>query len=268
MEAKFEETMERIKNNDPTLVDIDFYELFIENKRIIRLCEALKENTHVKILNLSRNEVEGDMIKKFVELLTVNKNFETIDLFDNYFGEEGGSALLDALIGYDKLRLLRIKGVGIGNECSVKIGQMLRANKNLKVLDIGWNLFECEGIKEIMKALENNKTLTELDIGKNKFVDISGKEAIYEYLKTNKSLETLKMYDIKLGDTGAEKLGEALKLNQGLINLDISCNFLTDKGGECLIESLKENKKIKVLKFEDNSLSTKIITLLKEQLKK
>ena len=52
--------------------------------------------------------------------------------------------------------LLSLKSVAIDDECCKNLSNMLAANKFMKSLDLSENKLTCEGIKEVMKALEKN----------------------------------------------------------------------------------------------------------------
>lgn len=80
------------------------------------------------------------------------------------------------------------------------------------------------------------------------------------FLTESSVLQSLNLYDNKLGVEGARVLAEALSLNSSLQNLDIGCNRIRNKGMKAISEGLYgENSKsnLRVLVVKNNFINEK-----------
>lgn len=90
------------------------------------------------------------------------------------------------------LSILNIKSCGLDSHSAKIIGDGLRKNRTLTILDIGSNTLGNEGIKEICLALHDHPKLHDLRLT---FIDITdeGAQYIFELLDKNKNITDLHM---------------------------------------------------------------------------
>ena len=62
-----------------------------------------------------------------------------------------------------------------------------------------------------------------MDLGRNEIGD-EGTAALSEALKSNNTLETLKLYTNRIGLAGAQSLADMLQVNRALASLDLRAN--------------------------------------------
>jgi len=111
----------------------------------------------------------------------------------------------------------------IGDEGATAIAEALKTNTTLTELDIRLNGIDDEGATAIAEALKTNTTLTILNISYNNIGD-AGAQAIAKALKVNKTLTIIDIFGNNIGNIGAQALAEALKDNTTLTTLDIYDN--------------------------------------------
>jgi Ran GTPase-activating protein (RanGAP) involved in mRNA processing and transport len=113
----------------------------------------------------------------------------------------------------------------------------------------GKNLTD-EDALAIGELLKTNNTLKVLDLGHNNITDV---QSIGEALKTNNTLVGLELYNNNITDV--QSIGEALKTNDTLTTLRLSRNNITDGGIQSIIDGLKTNKTLRTLVLGGNQLS-------------
>lgn len=112
------------------------------------------------------------------------------------------------------VELIIINGT-IGNIRAIAIADVLKNNKTLHILYIGWNSIEDDGAKFIVEALKINTSLHTLDIEWN-YIGNKGAKAFAELLKINTSLRALGLGKNGIGDEGVKAFVEVLKFNISL----------------------------------------------------
>lgn len=98
-----------------------------------------------------------------------------------------------------------------------------------------------------------------MDLGHNKMIGMDGAIMIVEALKNNRSLTTLKLYDIPFGNEGARNIGMLLTTNFTLRELDISYCNIGDDGALYISDMLKMNKSLSQLDISTNPISNDFI---------
>ena len=110
-------------------------------------------------------------------------------------------------------------------ECAIGIAAMLKTNRSLEKLYLGWCGIGSSGGVELGAALERNKTLRYLDLSDNDLGD--GVRGLCVGLENNSSLEELELRDDKsLGEEGVSLLLKCLEeKNTTLKKLWLSWKF-------------------------------------------
>jgi len=82
--------MNRVRNNDPTLVELDLRSMGIgQREDAMSLFDAFADNTHVKTVDLSSNEIDDDCVSSISLALIENMDIRSLNLADNAIYSEG-----------------------------------------------------------------------------------------------------------------------------------------------------------------------------------
>jgi len=113
---------------------------------------------------------------------------------------------------------LKLRSKNIEDGPAAKIGDVLKANTNLTVLDLSTNYIGLEGAKKISEALMVNTTLTSLNVRWNVMKD-EGAKLISESLKFNTALTSLNLENNEVGDKMKSALRKAWGSRKGEISV-------------------------------------------------
>lgn len=92
-----DDILEMLKSNDSSLTTVDLRYKGLSGKRVTVLCEALKDNTHLRELKLDGNDEVSEHIEEFTRSLEVNSTLRRLYLRFTDIADEGGEALLNCL---------------------------------------------------------------------------------------------------------------------------------------------------------------------------
>ena len=152
----------------PQLVELDLSFNNIGDNGAEQIADALKENHHLKGLNLWGNNIGADGAKQITDALKVNNILKTLDLSYNNIGDDGANQIADALKGNHSLDSLMLNSNNIGNYGAKKLADALKVNNSLKTLDLMKNNIGDDGARKIADVLRVNHTLETLYLMKNK----------------------------------------------------------------------------------------------------
>jgi hypothetical protein len=108
-----EELLQRIRDNDPTLLEASFYNQNIGDQGCIDFVTAMTNNTHLTCVGLGNNNI-GDLgCQHLGELLKTNGSLESIYLHENNIGESGVLALQSGLNDNTNLKKIYLHGNNI-----------------------------------------------------------------------------------------------------------------------------------------------------------
>ncbi|CAD8076826.1 unnamed protein product [Paramecium sonneborni] len=126
------------------------------------LFKSMQKNNTVKLLNVSKNQITNASYPFIKQMIETNDSLEELYLHWNLIKGSGGAELFKALI----------------------------PNKNMKVLDLSYNLLGCGGqsLTPILKQFfEENKDMIHLDLSANQF-SLPDSQSISESLKENHTI--------------------------------------------------------------------------------
>ena len=171
-----------------------------------------------------------------------------------------GEQLRDQLVNNKNMRKLLVGGLDA--QSAQDFAEVLKDNQALQTLDLPGifffgdrrgNSISDEGAKALGEALKANKTLQMLNLTNNS-IGAEGAAALGAALKANKALQTLYLDSNSIGDEGAKALGAALKDNQALERLYLRSNSIGDEGAAALGAALKDNQALQTLDLNGNSI--------------
>ncbi|KAM9312628.1 tropomodulin-2-like isoform 2-T2 [Gastrophryne carolinensis] len=126
-----EESLQRIKENDPFLLDVNLNN--IKNIPIPTLREfakALESNTHVKSFSLAATRSNDPVAIAFADMLKVNKTLRSLNLETNFITGAGILALVEALKQNKTLTEIKIvnQRQQLGTAVEMEMAEMLEGN--------------------------------------------------------------------------------------------------------------------------------------------
>ncbi|XP_027026948.2 tropomodulin-2 [Tachysurus fulvidraco] len=129
-----DETLQRIKSNDPTLTEVNLNN--IKNIPIPTLrdfAKALETNTQVKKFSLAATRSNDPIAVAFADMLRVNKTLRSLNLESNFITGSGVQALVEALKDNDTLSEIKIDNQRqqLGTTVEMEIAKMLEVNTSI-----------------------------------------------------------------------------------------------------------------------------------------
>ena len=192
MTVDFQDIIDRLNNNDETLVKLDLTNKGITQPRIEALASALAANHTLKELILKSNNIDDDGVEKLCEGLKTNHTLKILRLGHNNIKFSGAAC----------------------------IAELLLENKALEKLELHKNKIRGAGAEALMEALQTNSTLKHLNLKSNHILSYAG-QPIAEMLQKNKTLISLELADNGLDNDALSLIADAVEQSQSLKMLDI-----------------------------------------------
>ncbi|XP_033902193.3 leiomodin-1 [Acipenser ruthenus] len=146
----FDETLEKIQNNDPELTELNVNNSeVIKTDMLIRFSEALKTNTFVKVFALANTRADDHVAIAIGAMLRTNKTVKSLNLDSNHLTSKGISAVVRALQCNSTLTELRFHNQRhiCGGKTEMEMAKILKENSTL--LKLGYH-FELAGPRMTM----------------------------------------------------------------------------------------------------------------------
>ncbi|KAK1152284.1 leiomodin-1 [Acipenser oxyrinchus oxyrinchus] len=146
----FDETLEKIQNNDPELTELNVNNSeVIKTDMLMRFSEALKTNTFVKVFALANTRADDHVAIAIGAMLRTNKTLKSLNLDSNHLTSKGISAVVRALQCNSTLTELRFHNQRhiCGGKTEMEMAKILKENSTL--LKLGYH-FELAGPRMTM----------------------------------------------------------------------------------------------------------------------
>lgn len=190
-------TIARLQQNDPTLTSIERINHidtpnadFLLDADGVALANALRGNTHVTSIDISRSNildeggaaivnvlkdnrtvtslslrangfwVIGSAIVALKELLKVNKTITTLSLRGNQLHAAGMAILCEGLKENTSVHTLHVDYTNMGSDGIIALGKALEVNRTLKHLTTDGNYYTLTAANIFIQSLEKNRSLT------------------------------------------------------------------------------------------------------------
>jgi len=184
-------------------------------------------------------------IKALATALKDNTTIKTITISESAFRFLSAQELAKALEQNNSLTELSLLYCNICNISLGEIAKGLRMNSTLTTLNISGNKIGAIGLVSLIEALKHNTTLKKLILNNNYF-GWMGAKVIGDYLsKYKNNIEILDINSCNIGDKGAESISEVLKTNTTLEKLRVDNNNISKICLRMLLEVLKLNRTLK-----------------------
>ena len=219
------------------LRELDMYETGINDPDFECLSSYIHSTTSLHELIVGRNDISVESIDSLCKALSTNSSMRSLDM----------------------------NGCHLTTSHCVCLGQLLRHPIHCKIekLYLDSCSLTSDGVGEVMSGLSDNHTLRVLNLTYNNQIRSEGAVTIATMLKTNSSLETLRLDWCSIDSSGGVELGRALERNKTLRVLWLSANTLGDDGVRGLIVGLENNSSLEQLMLDgDKSLGEEGVSLL------
>ncbi|KAE8632188.1 hypothetical protein XENTR_v10001468 [Xenopus tropicalis] len=158
-----EDTLERIKNNDPDLEDVNLNN--IRNIPILTLkdyAEAMKTNTHVQKLSIVGTRSNDPVAYALADMLKVNSTLKSLNVESNFISGSGILSIIESLQYNTSLVELKIDNQSqpLGNKAEMDIASMLEKNSTL--LKFGYHFTQQGPRLRASNAMMNNNDLARM----------------------------------------------------------------------------------------------------------
>lgn len=138
--SKLEELLEKVHKNVPEFTELNVNNSgVIKSKMLIQFAEALRHNTHVKILAFANTRADDHVACALANTLCTNKTLTSINLDSNHLTGKGIIALISALQHNTTLTELRFHNQRhiCGGKTEMEMAGVLRENNTL--LKLGYH---------------------------------------------------------------------------------------------------------------------------------
>lgn len=290
MKEKVMELINRIKNNDKTLIAIklNYYQITnvrailyysddelydnninelydnIDDEDVKAIAKALEKNNTVTYLDIWGNKSDTTIINSIVDLLATNTSLQEFNFNNFQLNYDKMQPLLVCLTKTNNLKKLNLGHNDLGNKESDFIKQCI----NLTKLYLHNNNLDDKYVKNIVEILKFNKFLIKLDLRENK-IGPYGINYLSSALEENSTLLELSLGGNQIGDTGAKLLANMLKKNSTLTLLDLyNCQIGWEGATDISTSLLEHNHTLNALCLYDNQLCDKGATSIAKALEK
>ncbi|KAL0229119.1 hypothetical protein GEMRC1_013739 [Eukaryota sp. GEM-RC1] len=217
------------------------------------LAEALKVNSRILQIDLSKNSICPEGARMLAEALKINSTIECIFLTENSIGTEGTRSLAEALKVNSTITHVYLEDNSIGPEGARALAEALKVNSTVAEIYLDENSIGPEGARALAEALKVNSTITHISLFANS-IGPEGARAFAEALKVNSTTTDIYLGDNTIGPEGSRVLADALKFNSTVTDIYLGDNFIGPEGARALAEALKVNSTITGVYLGDNTI--------------
>lgn len=181
-------------------------------------------------------EPRADM-KKILGILESQKTSQTLDLSDQFIGDEGAPIVAQFLASNNTFSVIELRGNHLSSDGFAHIFQVLKDSQTIKAIQAEWNQIGSSnsGLEALHELAKASKTLTSVDL-KNNQINSDAAHYIASIIRDSQTIESLDLRWNNLGDDGAKHIIEAIKNQSRKVRVDLSGNKIS----EDLLASLQE----------------------------
>ncbi|XP_053467950.1 leucine-rich repeat-containing protein 34 isoform X1 [Ictalurus furcatus] len=220
------------------------------------LSKTLRNNLHVKALDLRYNKISDEGAVHLADLIQENVALQELDLMCNSIEAGGAERIAKSLHHNTTLKKLRMTGNKIGNKGAMHFASMLQINTALEELDVSDCDLDTQSLITFAIVLSSNRSLVSIDVSRPLLFSLQNETTVHtaHMLEVNRSLKELHMGKHSMTDCGVQRLCEALISNHSLRYLDLRCNRITRDGARCLARLLRNNDTMQILDLSFNRI--------------
>ncbi|XP_077091661.1 protein phosphatase 1 regulatory subunit 37 isoform X2 [Siphateles boraxobius] len=193
------------------------------------VARALRISGSLAVLHLENAGISGRPLMLLATALKMNMNLRELYLADN------------------KLN---------GLQDSAQLGNLLKFNYNIQILDLRNNHILDSGLAYICEGLkEQRKGLVTLVLWNNQLTH-NGMGYLTAALPYTQSLETLNLGHNAVGNEGVHKLKDGLVANRSILRLGLASTKLSCEGAVAIAEFIAESPRLLRLDMRENEIKT------------
>ncbi|KAL1440948.1 hypothetical protein MTO96_008994 [Rhipicephalus appendiculatus] len=201
----------------------------------------------------------GDMIARA-------KCVRNVKFLENDMSPEAGTELMKGLCRNSSLELIWLDDNALGIGGARFLGEYLATSSKLRDLSLSdVPCFDEQQLLFIAEGLKTNFSLEKLKIH-GCHVTPAGIDRLAEVLKSNSTLKHLTVSSCNLAQAETKSLAILLEFNAGLLEVDLSDNLISDVGAVRLAQALKFNIHLETLNLEANHINSQGVVSLVEAL--
>ena len=267
-----EETIARMRQNDPTLTEFEYYpfqgpqadwsNVDVQAKHLTAIADAFAHNYTVKKFRIPNCDVKGARAGRILQrLLSKSRGLEDLDVTCTKLGVEGMTELCKGLSENTTLGAIGFTFAEMCDEGAKHFAEALRKNKSLKAFHLRNNSITDEGISAICDALMNNTTLETLDLSHCSMRAVGAKEGkdqaayrkLCDLIRTNRTIVNvnLSFMPFSAQRNDISELGRAIAQNKSVANLRMECWALFPDSFKKFTAAMKGNKSLATFWGED-----------------
>mmetsp|Transcript_7356 Transcript_7356/g.10429 ORF Transcript_7356/g.10429 Transcript_7356/m.10429 type:complete len:399 (+) Transcript_7356:43-1239(+) len=253
-----ESILDRLSRNDPNFEHLNLWDYtrrgFLQNCTVedaIAIANTLPHNTNLKKLTLTVQCFGYDGLVKVLEALEDNTHLEMLDLSRMHLiGNDDTMQMLQRLLDRNHtIQTLVLSFFCMQSSAAKKLAEMIRDSSlhTLRCTELGD--IEAQAFGDILLSSKeqqqststSSSSLKELHLHDTGISD-KGAMDIFNGLKDNDSLETLVMHHTDITDKLIDPICECLQSNKTLLVLDIRDSLMSESGKRrVVLEGLENN---------------------------
>lgn len=159
-----------LRDNQSSMTRLDLSHKYICDDGGCRMAQALKENTHLRILFVSNNHLGTRATHTLCHAIRLHPSLTFLDLSHNRVGDDGAESfakLLQQDPSLQTLTVLRLNHNKIGTRGAMAISQSLLTNTTLTSLELMDNFIGVQGMQALAAMLPSNNSLHHLHLAGN-----------------------------------------------------------------------------------------------------
>ena len=271
--------MERVRNNDPALVELDLYGMNLGSREdAMALFDNLAGNTYIEKVDLSQNGLDDDCMSSISLALVENSSIQELILADNAIYSEGAECKCACnkvipLHYFSPYLTIVIPPVDL-------IGT-LDTNTTLLKVDLTGNMVDQNIIEEINATLEQRReatssrktsklrkilriinsqdpSFTDVNLDGIDIANAAEQEELIESFGDS-IIQNVSLNDSGIDDLLIAALSLALVDNKTITHVSLRDNNITSEGGEYLLGTLDSNTTITHLDLEGNMIDANLL---------
>ncbi|KAG0306289.1 hypothetical protein BGZ98_002662 [Dissophora globulifera] len=221
------------------------------------IARILAKNRVIRHMNIGSNVFGPEGVTYIAEAVRFNRTLHSLSLDMNEMGPKGAAAIAAALVSNRHLTHLYLPHNNIGDQGIAVLFESLKRNKYLVSLDVELNNIgqgqSIVGLKALGDVLKVNTSLREVNLSFNLFCADAIREMV-SGMAVNSTLESVILANCCLATDAAVMLGKVLSSATGLQNLALTSNpDIGVEGYWALASGLVRNRSLKGIQLDYNS---------------
>ena len=240
-------------SENTTLKELDLSDNNLHEKGIKKIFNGLKVSTLIKF-NISHNNITVPAADYIASFISKNTELELLDLSYNTLLSAGAIKVCSRNLS--SLTTFNISHNGVSAKAANIIAAFLSYNIMLQVLDLSCNDLQASDYKSIFKALQKKCFLTTLKLSNCSVINEAADE-LTAILLHNVSLQVLDLSYNKLPTLDAVKIFRAMKNISNLETVNIDHNIVADEVADELATTLSHNHNLQTLNISYGCVKSK-----------